>query len=268
MSDRRTAQMCDLMLGERVKKILLRVRSGGTLPLATTEIDHRGTSRCSGTSARSRDRPDACPCGRSRRCRPRAMTRPVLIHHALGVAGHCQGVVERDRIPFIARHGPGRKSGSPSAKSASYSTSPSRSPRTEYTGSSPVDDNRLDLCLRQRRLDYSRKLAVGDERLGFAVIKRKATIAGSSRVLSALSTAPVIGAVGAPWWHSSIGGVLASITATVSPRPMPRRAKRGREDAASGRRSRGKNQRRTCDDDGCAVREHACGPLQKGERGQ
>ena len=32
---------------------------------------------------------------------------PMMIHHALGVAGRARGVVERDRIPFIARHGPG-----------------------------------------------------------------------------------------------------------------------------------------------------------------
>ena len=43
----------------------------------------------------------------------------------------------------------------------------------------------------------------------------------SSRVLSVLSTAPVIGT---PKWHSFISGVLASMTATVSPTPMPRRA--------------------------------------------
>ncbi len=49
-----------------------------------------------------------------------------------------------------------------------------------------------------------------------------ATAAGSSRVLSALSTAP---AIGMPKWASTIGGVLGSITATVSPWPMPWRDK-------------------------------------------
>jgi len=49
----------------------------------------------------------------------------------------------------------------------------------------------------------------------------KATAAGSSRVLSALSTAPTMGT---PKWASTMGGVLGSITATVSPLPMPCRA--------------------------------------------
>ena len=43
--------------------------------------------------------------------------------------------------------------------------------------------------------------------------------AASSLVLRALSTAPVMGT---PKWHSYISGVLDSITATVSPGPMPR----------------------------------------------
>ena len=49
----------------------------------------------------------------------------------------------------------------------------------------------------------------------------KATVAGSSRVLIALSTAP---AIGMPKCASTMGGVLGSITATVSPLPMPWRA--------------------------------------------
>ena len=47
----------------------------------------------------------------------------------------------------------------------------------------------------------------------------KATASGSRRVLSALSTAPHIGT---PKCASYIGGVFGSMTATVSPRPMPR----------------------------------------------
>ena len=43
-------------------------------------------------------------------------------------------------------------------------------------------------------------------------------IAASSRVLMACSTAPVIGT---PKCASSIGGVLGSMTLTVSPGPMP-----------------------------------------------
>jgi len=47
----------------------------------------------------------------------------------------------------------------------------------------------------------------------------KAMASGSSRVLSALSTAP---AMGTPKCASTMGGVLGSITATVSFLPMPR----------------------------------------------
>ena len=43
----------------------------------------------------------------------------------------------------------------------------------------------------------------------------------SSRVLSVLSTAPVIGT---PKCASNIGGTLGSIAATVSPTPIPRLA--------------------------------------------
>ena len=48
----------------------------------------------------------------------------------------------------------------------------------------------------------------------------KAMVSGSSRVFSALSTAP---AMGTPKCASTIGGVLGSITATVSFLPMPAR---------------------------------------------
>ena len=50
----------------------------------------------------------------------------------------------------------------------------------------------------------------------------KATVAASSRVLMQLSTAP---AIGTPKCASTIGGVLGSITATVSPSPMSRAAR-------------------------------------------
>jgi hypothetical protein len=58
----------------------------------------------------------------------------------------------------------------------------------------------------------------------------KAIASASRRVLSVLSTAPHIGT---PKWHSTISGVLASITATVSRSPMPWRAS-----AAASRRQR------------------------------
>ncbi len=48
----------------------------------------------------------------------------------------------------------------------------------------------------------------------------KAIDSASSRVFSALSTQP---AIGMPKCASTISGVLGSITATVSPRPRPRR---------------------------------------------
>ena len=50
----------------------------------------------------------------------------------------------------------------------------------------------------------------------------KAMVSGSSRVLSVLSTAP---AMGTPKCASTMGGVLGSITATVSFLPMPARLK-------------------------------------------
>ena len=48
-----------------------------------------------------------------------------------------------------------------------------------------------------------------------------AIVSASRRVLSVLSTPPVIGT---PKCSSTISGVLAAITATVSPVPMPARA--------------------------------------------
>ena len=46
----------------------------------------------------------------------------------------------------------------------------------------------------------------------------KAMDSASRRVFSAHSTAP---SMGTPKWHSTISGVFASITATVSPCPTP-----------------------------------------------
>jgi len=47
-------------------------------------------------------------------------------------------------------------------------------------------------------------------------------VAASRRTFSALSVAP---AMGTAKCASNIGGVLGAITATVSPKPMPRRCK-------------------------------------------
>ena len=58
----------------------------------------------------------------------------------------------------------------------------------------------------------------------------KAIASPSSRVFSVFSTAPVIAT---PKWASTIAGMLGSITATVSPTPMPRR-----ESALASRRQR------------------------------
>ena len=60
--------------------------------------------------------------------------------------------------------------------------------------------------------------------------RMKAMVAGSSRVLSAFRTAP---AMGTPKCASINSGVLAAITATVSPSPMPRR-----DNAEANRRQR------------------------------
>ena len=49
----------------------------------------------------------------------------------------------------------------------------------------------------------------------------KATVCASRRVFNAFNTAPLIGM---PKCASTMGGVLGSITATVSPLPMPLRA--------------------------------------------
>ncbi|MNN44252.1 hypothetical protein D3C81_1585330 [compost metagenome] len=50
----------------------------------------------------------------------------------------------------------------------------------------------------------------------------KAMASASRRTFKVLSTAPVMGT---PKCASSMAGVLGSITATVSPRPMPRPTK-------------------------------------------
>ncbi len=51
-----------------------------------------------------------------------------------------------------------------------------------------------------------------------ACFSMKAIVSASSRVLSVLSTPPVIGT---PKCNSTISGVLAAMTATVSPLPIP-----------------------------------------------
>jgi hypothetical protein len=48
----------------------------------------------------------------------------------------------------------------------------------------------------------------------------KAMVSASRRMLRALSTAPVMGT---PKWASTWAGMLAAMTATVSPSLMPRR---------------------------------------------
>ena len=49
----------------------------------------------------------------------------------------------------------------------------------------------------------------------------KAIVSASSRMFSAFSTAP---AIGTPKCASKTSGTLGAISATVSPRPMPRAA--------------------------------------------
>ena len=98
------------------------------------------------------------------------MRAAVVIDHALGIAGGAGRVVQRDRVPFVARHLPGERRiavldeilvfdlAQPLARAGKFRIV-------------VVDHQRLRLAERQRLLHHLGELAVGDHHLGLAVIE-------------------------------------------------------------------------------------------------
>ena len=96
----------------------------------------------------------------------------MVVDDALGIAGGARGVVERNRVPLVARRralisfialGDERLIVDPAEPFA----------RTVVFRVVIVDDQRPALGQLQRRADHARKFAVDNERLGFAVVEHE-----------------------------------------------------------------------------------------------
>ena len=112
-------------------------------------------------------------------------------------------------------------SGSPPARNASYSSSPSRSPPAA-SGSS------MSMTSGRRSAFSSAGPIVGESSRSVMIAfaspcsRMKATVLASRRVLMVLTTAPSIGTARVA---SQAAGTLGAMTETVSPRPIPRAAR-------------------------------------------
>jgi hypothetical protein len=142
----------------------------------------------------------------------------MVIDDALRIAGGSRCVIERDRIPFVGRTTPGKVGAAAGdellvllAYRADRRGRRIRDRRHRSPGSRAA---RLASALRDGG-EYSRSVI---STLASPCSSMKAIVSASRRVLSVFSTAPV---TGTPKWHSIISGVLLSITATVSPSPIP-----------------------------------------------
>ncbi len=123
-------------------------------------------------------------------------------------------------------------SGSPPPRNASYSISPIRSPPgpsgsaiSTTRGRSPGGS-----VSSAARITGANSVSVSTT-LASPWRRMNAISSASSRVLSALSTAPTMGT---PKCASTRAGMLGAMTATVSPRPTPQAAQRRGEAAAAG----------------------------------
>ena len=107
--DGRAAQMGDAMLGDRLDRSRPPAPSAGRHacpppPTATRE----STSHCNGTSAASTDSTGWRGIWRRQHIAVAHQRRAaMMIDHALGIAGGARGVIQRNRVPFVARHLPG-----------------------------------------------------------------------------------------------------------------------------------------------------------------
>ncbi len=96
------------------------------------------------------------------------MRAAVMVDHAFRIAGRARGVVERDRVPLVRRHGPGEV-GIATGEEILVGDRAERGGRAERI--LDVDDvgplgRRHPI---ERRLHHGRELAVGDQHLGAAV---------------------------------------------------------------------------------------------------
>ena len=139
----------------------------------------------------------------------------VVVDDALRVAGGARRVVERDRIPLVARQRPrivgiGRRPGTPRTSSVrpARRAAPARPRCRPRTVARPPAT--LPAPRRSRWRTRGRPAARGPRRGA----RMKAIVSASSRTLSAFSTAPHIGT---PKCASTIAGVFGAMMATVWP---------------------------------------------------
>ena len=107
--DRRAAVVRDPVLADRVEDRARPRPCAGTRWCRRRRPSSRGsTSRCSGTSAASTDRPRACGMPQSKHVAERVQVgAAVVVDDALRIAGGAGGVVQRDRVPLVGRRLPG-----------------------------------------------------------------------------------------------------------------------------------------------------------------
>ena len=193
----------------------------------------------------------------------------MVVDDALRIAGRARGVVERDRVPFVVGHRPGEIRIAAGDEVFVVERADPLALRVgrvgRIVGIVIVDHQRLRLRQRQRLLDDAGEFAVDDQHLRSRHGRAgRRSIAASSRVLSECSTAFDHRHAEMRFQH---GGVLASITETVSPLPMPRlRQRRGKLQRASPEIAIGDAP--AAMDDRDVVGIGLGGALQKGERRQ
>ena len=169
--DRRAAQMRDLVLGDGVVHRLGAHRAQTDMR-AGHRRDRPGEAPAVAVEHRQRpeiDRPRSHPAGQHVVDREQ-MRAAVVIDHALRIAGGARGVVQRDGVPFVVRHRPGKiriavldeilvfDCAEPLARAGKFRIV-------------VVDDQRLHLAQRQRLLHHLGEFAVGDQHLGVAVVE-------------------------------------------------------------------------------------------------
>ena len=188
----------------------------------------------------------------------------MVIDDALGIAGRARGVVERDRVPFVARHAPGEVRLAGSDELLVVDRAQPLAGAGEF-GVVVVDDQRLHLGERERLAHEPGEFAVGDQHLRFGMVEREGDDGGVEPGVECVEHRSrhrhaVVAFEHAPaCWRAS--------TETVSPRLMPRRASARGEPARAGVELGVAAPQRPVDDRGM-VGKHLRRPLEERQRRQ
>ena len=116
----------------------------------------------------------------------------MVIDHALGIAGGARGVVERDRVPFVARQRPRKIRGARGDEILVFGRAQPLA-RAGELGVVIIDHQGLGLASASASFTSLENSRSAISTFDSAWSIWNATTAASSRVLMVLSTAPAIG---------------------------------------------------------------------------